>query len=291
MRQRLFRVLSIPTLASFDAHTGSEGSDNLWCIRGRVSTLIVSLVAFTALAGAGSAIAESGSTQSSATPRALTKNQKIALIALDAHKAALARYANFLSSRPVAIQRVTNRIQCVIDRVVQGGSYFSTFDALPDLTKQQVFVPIQFEYWYGFMYKLLPPKKGKYSSRAIKGLFLDAANKARAMNPDLTGERIIRGLRAQANRIDMYRSFPDVQACAVFDNWASNGYDLDRLDPLINQYGVIVLKIQAVDASSRISAAIAAMKTVPDIGASEADGFSEELVNDAFYALAQPLIP
>jgi hypothetical protein len=244
-----------------------------------------------ALAGAGSALAADSAAEVSSTPRALTKNQKIALGAIDAHKAARSRYAAFLSGRPAAIQGITGRLTCIIERVLTGGTYYATFNALPNNTQMQVLMPVQWSYWYGYMYRLMPPKKGRFSARAIKGIYLAAIAKARALNPDITGERIIRGLRAQVDRIDVYRSLPKLQACAVFDDWADNGYDLDRLDPLANAFSVIALKMEAANTSSRLTAAIAAMNTVPGITSSEATDFSEELIYDSFYAISQPLTP
>ena len=260
-------------------------------IREKVSTLIVCAVAFAALAGGGSALAADVPTQSAPNQRALTKNQRIALSAIDAHQTALTRYATFLSGRPAAVEGITDRLTCVIERVLQGGLYYATFDALPSSTQMQVLLPVQWSYWYGHMYRLLPPKKGRFSARAIKGIYLDAIARARALNPDITGERIIRGLRAQVDRIDVYRSLPKVQACAVFDDWAANGYDLDRLDPLADAYSLIALKVEAANTSGRLTAAIAAMSSVPGINSGEANEFSQELVYDSFVAISQPLAP
>jgi len=269
----------------------SDSFANLPAIREKFSTLIVCAAAFAALAGAGSALAADPPSQGDPAQRALTKNQKIALGAIDAHKAARSRYASFLSGRPAAIQGITGRVTCIIERVLTGGTYYSTFNGLPNNTQMQVLMPVSWSYWYGYMYRLMPPKKGRFSARAIKGIYLDAIAKARALNPDITGERIIRGLRAQADRIDVYRTLPKVQPCAVFDDWAANGYDLDRLDPLANAFSVIALKIEAANTSSRVTAAIAAMVSVPGISSSEAGEFNEELIYDSFLAISQPLAP
>ncbi|MFM8526860.1 MAG: hypothetical protein ACKOBH_01880, partial [bacterium] len=107
----------------------------------------------------------------------------------------------------------------------------------------------------------------------------------------ITGNRIIRGLRAKADRVSMFRSMPKIKACAVLDDWGMNGFDLDWLDPVTNQASVVSLKLEASNSTPRINSAIAAMKTVPGIDANEAQGFDKELVEDAYLAIGQLLAP
>lgn len=243
-----------------------------------------------ALAGAGSALAADSAAQSSSTPRALTKNQRIALIALDAHKAAVKRFGIFFSQKAAVRNTLKNRIQCVVDRIGDSGIYFSNLSGLPNETQVAVALASQLGGWYGYLYKAMP-KKGRFSARATKEIYLAAASRARKLNPDITGERIIRGLRAQADRIDVYRKFPRIRACAVLDDWGTNGYDLDRLAPLIDAFTVMGLLVQASDYQSRLSLAVNTMTTIPGIQSSEAQGFGNELIDDAFETIASTILP
>lgn len=232
-----------------------------------------------------------GSDPAPVTARALTKDQRITLSALSAHNRAINRYTGFVSNRPVAIQTIKDKFQCIIDRLGQTGTYISNFNSLPDNVQAQVFIPIQASYFFGTMFKFMPPKRGKSSARTIKGIYIAAARRARKLDPGITGERVIRGLRAQADRIDLYRSMPIVRACTVLDDWAANGFDLDLLDPLTDQYAAIALKLEASNTDPRIDAAIAAMKTVPGIDAAEAQEFDRALIEKAFNTILQPLVP
>lgn len=234
--------------------------------------------------------ASDGAASESAT-RALTKNQRIALIALDAHQAAVGRYANYLSSHPAKVASIGSRIKCVVDRIIAGGIYYTNFNSLPDYTKMEVAFTLQYSYWYGHMFRIMPEAKGKFSARAFKSIFLSAADRARKLKPDIKGERIIRGLRAQADLITTYRGFKDVRMCAVLDDWGTNGFDLDRLDPLTSQYAVIMLKLQASNAEARIDSAITALQTVPGVAPSEASGFNDLVPEDSFQMIAQTFIP
>ena len=221
--------------------------------------------------------------------RALTKNQKVALIALDAHKAAIKRFSTFASQRAAVRNTLRNRIQCLVDRIVTGGTYFADYDALPNDTQMVVGVVAQLTYWYGYLYKAMP-RKGRFSAGAIKRIYLSAAKRARKLNPDITGERIIRGLQAQVDRINAHRKFPSLQACAVIDDWGMNGYDLDRLDPFFDAYSVLGVIINGADYQDRFSLAIVSMKAVPGIEDSEANDFSDEIVYDVFSAIAETVI-
>lgn len=229
--------------------------------------------------------------QAATTPRALTKNQKISLLALDAHKAAVNRYSNFLATKPAKVSAIASRIKCVVDRIFENGTYASNFGTQDPLDQQRVFFALQYSYWFGYMHRILPRTKGKYSARAIKGIFSAAANSAAKLKPDITGERIVRGLRAQVALIDLYRGFPDIRACAVIDTWATNGFDLGYLGPFTDLYTVLVLKLNGSTAQERVTAAVAALKTVPGITSSEANEFNSKLVDDPFQAIGLPLAP
>ena len=255
-------------------------------MRGVLAAVIVGL----ALIAPSGALA-SESDPAPVTARALTKDQRITLSALSAHNRAINRYTGFVSTRPAAIQTIKNRFQCVIDRLGPTGTYISNFNSLPENVRVQVFIPIQASYLFGTMFKFMPPKRGKFSAQATKSIYLAAARRARKLDPGITGERVIRGLRAQADRIDLYRSLPTVRACTVLDDWATNGFDLDLLDPLTDQSAVIALKFEASNTDPRIDAAIAAMKTVPGIDAAEAQEFDRALIDRAYLTILQPLAP
>lgn len=246
---------------------------------------VVTVVA--AAAPTGPATSEAAGTQ--ASERALTKNQKVAFIALDAHKSAIKRFSTFVSQRAAVRNTLRGRIQCLVDRIVTGGTYFADYDALPSGTQMAVAVAAQLTYWYGYLYKAMP-RRGKYSAGAIKGIYLSAAKRARKLNPDITGERIIRGLQAQVDRINAYRKFPSLQACAVIDDWGMNGYDLPRLDPFIDAYSVLGVIVTGADYQDRFSLAIVSMKAVPGIEDSEANDFSDEIVYDVFSAIAETIV-
>lgn len=231
------------------------------------------------------------STAYESSSRALTKNQRIALSAIDAHEAAISRFANFLSSRPARVESIRSRIECIAERIISGGIYHSVFDSLPPATQQAIAYPMQYAYWYGYMFRILPRSKGRFSARAIKGIYANALERARKLNPDLTGERIIRGLRAQVDLIDLYRGIRDIRVCAVLDDWGTNGYDLDRLEPITSRSNGILLKIQASKTDTRIMAAVAAMQTVPGITSGDTGTFNDLLVEDVFLTIAQSVIP
>ena len=242
-----------------------------------------------AFAGAGSALAAGPSAESSSNPRALTKNQKIALIALDAHEAASKRFGVLIGQKAAVRNTLRNRIQCLVDRIDDGGSYFSNFNSLPSETQMAVAFSSQLGGWSGYLYKAMP-KKGRFSAGTFKGIYLTAARRARQLNPDITGERIIRGLRAQAERIDVYRKFPSIRACAVLDDWAMNGYDLDRLAPLIDALTVIGLLVQSSGYQSRLSLAVSTMATIPGVQSSEAQRFGNELIDNTLETILSTII-
>lgn len=214
----------------------------------------------------------------------LTKNQKVALGAIDALEAAKDGYKAYLRKRPTLRAAVKARVDCLAERFT---TYSAQFGALGD-DAVKVQLGATYTYWSAHTYKLIPRSGKKFSIKSVKRIFIRAAKRLSKLNPDLAGVRIIRGLRAQVDAIEAWRRMPSPDACQVITQWASSGFDNAKLAPLLSAFQGVAFELSQAAFVTRIEQAIEQMKLVPGITDDEAEEFSvtQGLTYDTFVGLS-----